>query len=345
MVAQPSFRFSHLIAAFVALLAMTCLATAAIAQDAIHGAVSMDSSKVVGSEACMKCHGQEVAVWKQTPHHHTFKELHRRPEAKQIAERMGIRSIKRGDLCTKCHYTMQAVDGREKAVAGVSCESCHGAAQDWIAIHNDYGGPTVTKESESAEHAQQRVTKAIRNGMQNPANVYLIARSCYNCHTVPNEQLVNVGGHAAGSAGFELVAWSQGMIRHNFLSADYASNAHSPTGRLRLMYVTGLMTNLEYSLRATANATSAATYGFASAERAFEARKRLAELQAQLNHPILTEALDAAYGVKLKSNNKDALTLAADQVGSAAFSFAQSADCATLGAVDAYLPAASQYKN
>ena len=323
---------------------MSCLATSAIAADEVHGAVTMDASKIVGSDTCTKCHGQEVAAWKQTPHFHTFKELHRRPEAKQIAKKMGIRSIKRGDLCTKCHYTMQAVDGREKAVAGVSCESCHGAARDWIAIHNDYGGAAVTKESESAEHAQQRVANSIRNGMQNPANVYLIARSCYNCHTVPNEKLVNVGGHAAGSDGFELVAWSQGMIRHNFLSADYASNARCPTSRLRVMYVVGLMTNLEYSLRATAAATTPATYGFASAQRTFEIRKRLAELQEQLSHPLLTQALDAAYGVKLKSNNKDALTLAADQVGSAAYAFAE-VDGSTLSAVDSWLPSEDAYKN
>ena len=292
----------------------------------------------------MRCHGQEVAVWKQTPHFHTFKELHRRPEAKQIAERMGVRSIKRGDLCIKCHYTVQQVDGREKAVSGVSCESCHGAAKDWVAIHNDYGGPTATKQSESPEHRQQRVSDSIKNGMQNPANVYLIARSCYNCHTVPNEELVNVGGHAAGSNEFELVAWSQGMVRHNFLRADYASNAMSSPDRMRKMYVVGLMTNLEYSLRATASATTAATYGFASAERTFRIRRQLAELQEELNHPLLTQALDAAYSIKLKSNNADELNQAADQVGAAAFEFADKVDCSAMPAVDKFLPAPDQYK-
>jgi len=305
----------------------------------------MDSSKVLGSETCMKCHGQEIGVWKQTPHHHTFKELHRKPEAKEIAEKMGIRSIKRGELCIKCHYTMQEVDGREKAISGISCESCHGAAKDWITLHNDYGGPTATKQSETPEHKQERVANAIKHGMQNPANMYLIARSCYNCHTVPNEKLVNVGGHAAGSDGFELVAWSQGMVRHNFLRTDYASNAMSDPARLRLMYVVGQLTNLEYSLRATAAATKAETYGFSSAQRAFNVRRHLAEIQEKLNHPLLTQALDAAYGVKLKSNNPDGLKLAADQVGAAAYQFSETVDGSTLSAVDSYLPTADQYKN
>ena len=92
------------------------------------GIVRCDAASVLGPEACMKCHENEVLAWKQTPHFATFETLHRKPEAKEIAERLGLRSIKRNDECTKCHFTTQEVDGRERAVAGVSCESCHGAA-------------------------------------------------------------------------------------------------------------------------------------------------------------------------------------------------------------------------
>ena len=35
-----------------------------------------------------------------------------------------------------------------------SCESCHGAAQDWLELHSDYGGPNLTRELESREHRQ-----------------------------------------------------------------------------------------------------------------------------------------------------------------------------------------------
>ncbi len=332
--------------AFRAMIAISCLVVADMVTAAVpSGPVQCDPTKVLGHEACMKCHGQEIAVWKQTPHFGTFKELHRKPEAKQIAERMGLRSIKRGDLCLNCHYTKQSIDGREKAIAGISCESCHGAAQDWIAIHNDYGGPTATKSSETPEHAKQRVDDAIAKGMQNPANLYLIARSCLNCHTVPNEQLVNVGGHRAGSADFELVAWSQGLIRHNFLRTDYASNAVSAPERLRLMYLVGKLTDLEYSLRATGQATQATTYGFSAAQRAFNVRRHLAEIHDLIDIPLLTEALDAAFGVKLKSKNREALELAADQVGTAAYQIAATVDGGSLSALDAFLPSEAQYKN
>ena len=177
------------------------------------------------------------------------------PEAKEIAKRMGERSIKRGAICVKCHYTEQEVGGSTKATSGVSCESCHGPARDWIALHNDYGGPGVTKASESPQHAELRRARSVAAGMRNPHNLYLVARSCFNCHTAPNESLVERGGHPTGSPDFELVAWSQGRVRHNFLRTGGAGNAADDRSRLRVMYVVGQLADLEYSLRALAVAT------------------------------------------------------------------------------------------
>lgn len=308
------------------------------------GQMSLDPSQVIGYETCQKCHGMEIGVWKQTPHFETYRSLHRKPEAKEIAEKMGIRSIKRGELCVKCHYTQQESGSRTKAISGISCESCHGAAKNWLTIHNDYGGPTATKSSETPEHKKERIANSIKNGMRNPENVYLVARSCFNCHTVPEEKLVNIGGHSAGSDNFEFVAWSQGMIRHNFLRTDYASNAVSSPDRIRVMYVAGLMAELEFSLRATAKATIHGDYGVASAKRAFAVRAKLAEIQDKIDNPLLTRALDAAYGIKLKTNNADELRLAADQISSAGTEFAETAKGGSLAAIDSYLPDPSTYK-
>ena len=145
-----------------------------------------------------------------------------------LADRLGLRSIKREGMCVDCHYTQQEQGRRMRVVAGVSCESCHGAAADWLAIHADYGGEHVTKEMETPEHRARRLRESIARGMNNPHNVYLIARQCYDCHTVPNERLVNVGGHAAGSEKFELVAWSQGAVRHSFRRTRGTTNAVGP---------------------------------------------------------------------------------------------------------------------
>jgi len=304
-----------------------------------------DPARIVGSDQCAKCHQQEVHQWMRTPHFATFDTLHRTPEAKQIAARLGLRSIKRSDVCTQCHYTEQNQGGRVRVVAGVSCESCHGGAADWLALHADYGGPGVTKEQESAEHRAQRLAESIAHGMNNPHNLYLIAKQCFNCHTVPNETLVNVGGHVAGSQDFELVAWSQGVVRHNFLRSGGAANGELSPAELRVMFVVGVMTDLEYSLRAVAVATQKSTFGVTSAERAARMKQRLHEVQALINEPLIQPALDAIATVELRLENQAAILAAAGAVGEAAYQFADEADGNKLAAIDPLLPKQAQYEN
>jgi hypothetical protein len=329
-------------ALLAAVLATPCQVTA---EEPAFGPQVADPAKIVGSDACAKCHEKEVQQWLRTPHFATFDTLHRRPEAKQIAERLGLRSIKRSEVCTQCHYTEQNQGGRVRVVAGVSCESCHGGASDWLAIHADYGGEGVSKAAETAEHRAQRLKDSIGLGMNNPHNIYLIARQCFDCHTVPNESVVNQGGHLAGSQDFELVAWSQGMVRHNFLRTGGAVNGALSPAELRVMFVVGVLTDLEYSLRAVAVATQKATFGVTSAQRAARMKQRLHEVQKLINDPLLQPAIDAVATVELRMSNKSAIVAAADAVGKAAFSFAEQADGNRYAALDPLLPQPPQYKN
>jgi hypothetical protein len=302
-----------------------------------------DPATVIGADTCTKCHESEMKQWMQTPHYRTFDTLHRTPEAKAIADKLGLRSIKRNETCLTCHYTQQIVNDRERIVAGVSCESCHGGAKDWLNFHADYGGPNVTREMETDAHRKLRIEQSISLGMNNPTNVYLVARQCLSCHTVPDENLVNVGGHKAGTDEFELVAWSQGSVRHNFVRSNGATNAASDANRLRLMYVVGTMADLEASLRAVSKATNVSQYGQASAARAARAKQRLWEIQRRVDSPIVAKALDAVAKLQLTLGNESAIWAAADVVGQAAYEMA-SVDGATLAGVDPMLPAPSQYK-
>jgi hypothetical protein len=304
-----------------------------------------DPAKIVGSDQCAKCHQQEVQQWMRTPHFATFDSLHRMPEAKQIADRLGLRSIKRSDVCTQCHYTEQNQGGRMRVVAGVSCESCHGGAADWLAFHADYGGDGVTKAMESAEHRAQRREESIARGMNNPHNIYLIAKQCFDCHTVPNESVVNVGGHLAGSQDFELVAWSQGIVRHNFVRTDGAANGALSPADLRVMYVVGVLTDLEYSLRAVATATEKATFGVTNAQRAARMKRRLHQIQQMIHEPLLQPALDAVSKIELRLGNGAAIVAAADAVGKAAYTFAEEANGNQFAVLDSLIPQPSQYKN
>jgi hypothetical protein len=332
-----------LLYAFAVLLLHTTYAIAG-ETDRIGGDILNDPAKILGPDSCTKCHEKEMQQWHSTPHFATFEALHRKTEAKAIADRLGLGSIKRNDTCLTCHYTEQEVNSRTRVIAGISCESCHGAAKDWVALHNDYGGPNATKESETPEHRQERIASSVKAGMNNPANIYLIARQCLNCHTTPNERLVNVGGHAAGSKEFELVSWSQGMVRHNFLRTGGGVNGEATPAELRVIYVVGVLADLEASLRATAVATAKAPFGISSARRAAGLKKKLYEISKLIKDPNIEIALEAALSVPLKLQHQAELTSAADTIGKAAFEFASTADGNTLSALDPLLPQPSQYK-
>ena len=307
-------------------------------------ALRCDPAKVLGADSCAKCHEQELQQWKRTPHFATFESLHRNPEAKAITKRLGLSTVKRNETCVKCHYTQQNKGSRVRVVAGVSCESCHGAAKDWIALHNDYGGANVGKQQESNEHREQRVQESVAAGMNNPANYYLVARQCLACHTTPDEQLVNVGGHVPGSRDFEFVSWSQGMVRHNFLRTGGAANGTASQAQLRVMYVVGVMADLEASLRATAQATTKATFGTASAQRAARLKQALLEIKQLSSDLYIEQALDAALQAPLKLNQSESLLAAAKLIGEAAYHFAENARGEDLATLDPLLPQPNSYR-
>ena len=149
----------------------------------------------------------------------------------------------------------------------------------------------------------------------------------------------------AGSQDFELVGWSQGMVRHNFLRGDGTTNARPSQEDLRVMFVVGVMTDLEYSLRATAEATDKSTFGVTSAKRAARMKKKLLEIQKLANDPQLNSALEAVDTVELRLGYSAGIVAAADAVGKAANDFAEKADGKQLAAIDNLIPRAEQYKN
>ncbi|MCH9765277.1 MAG: cytochrome c family protein, partial [Alphaproteobacteria bacterium] len=209
------------------------------------GNVARDPAKVVGPNACAECHKQEVAAWKQSQHFKTFREMPRNSKAKKIAKKMGVRRVKSESLCLNCHFTVQQKT-KKKPISGISCESCHSAAKDWVKLHSGYSGKTAKTESKS--EAQARWKRAESEGMIRPRSLYRLAKNCYGCHVVPQEALVNTGGHKAGSA-FELVSWSQGEVLHNTWHSKGKQNVPANAARKRMLYLVGLGVELEIGLR------------------------------------------------------------------------------------------------
>ena len=109
------------------------------------------------------------------------------------------------------------------------------------------------------------------------------------------------------------------------------------------MFVAGLITELEASLKATAIATEEATYGVTSAQRAARAGARLKSINAKIDSPQVRQIVDIFGSIKLQLNNESQLTAAANQIAVLGLEFAESnqADPSTL---DRFIPGPDRYK-
>lgn len=146
----------------------------------------------LGAASCSSssCHGgggasqNQFLVW-------SLKDFHsQRPaatlataRAKQIGDALGIKDPAADDRCTSCHAPLAGVPedlrGESfKVSEGVSCESCHGPAQNWLRSHTrtDY------------THADR--TSA---GMRDLQDLYVRANTCVACHQVVSPPLLQAG--------------------------------------------------------------------------------------------------------------------------------------------------------
>ena len=309
---------------------------------AAKGGVATDSAKIVGPNACAECHKQEVEAWKGTHHFRTFREMPRNTEAKEIAEKMGVRRIKSESLCLNCHFTVQQKNNKEEPVAGISCESCHGAGKDWIKVHSGFSGKKEQTETKAEEEARWKLADS--KGMIRPRSLYQLAKNCYGCHVVPQEDLVNKGGHRAGS-DFELVSWSQGEVLHNTWYSKGKDNVPASAARKRMLYLVGLGVDLETALRAVGKATVRKPYAFEMAARADRARKQLAAAaKAAPNVPEIAKMVEFAYSAGLKLNNERSLTAAADGVSTLLASITEKYDGSTMVGLDGLIPGPDKFK-
>lgn len=283
---------------------------------------------------CGECHALEFQKWQETEHAKQYNTMHRSEQAQNILDRMDFHLAKRQSLCLRCHYTAKIKEGEPRAVAGVSCESCHGAARDWMDIHNDYG--QYDHESEPEAHREKRIKESVANGMLRPSgDLYAVAANCYECHTVPQEKLINTGGHPSGS-DFELVAWSD-SIRHNFLEAqwsdDQTNDKRSPE-RKRMMYVIGRALDYEYSIRGLAKADQRGIYGKAMESRIKSAHRELRKILQLVDIPEIKQILAVGRETNLAPSNTEALLTTADSIRGRAQHFEDEYDGSQLEDVD-----------
>lgn len=305
----------------------------------LHVARAADPALIQGPNACAECHKTEAVIWQKTHHFTTFRDLPNNKDADAIAQKMGVQRIKSESLCLNCHFTVQAPD---KVIAGISCESCHSGSRDWIKVHSGFSGKKEGQETKQEIAARWQKSEAA--GMIRPTNYYALAKNCLSCHVVPNEKLVNVGGHAAGSA-FELVSWSQGEVRHNVWFTKGASNPEATQQRKRMLFVVGRVVELETALIGVGKATEKKDYAVKMATRADNARKAVAALANLLpNVPELKQIAEVGQSAGLRLNNEAELVAAAGKISELGQKLSANYDGSAFAAIDQYIPGTDKYK-
>ena len=120
-------------------------------------------------------------------------------------------------LCLKCHashdgITDRGVSERFQLADGVSCESCHGAAEKWLTAHYQAGFKEKSLEEKAAY------------GLRPTKDIMHRARLCTSCHVGDANKEVNHDLIAAGHPrlSFELGAYHGIYNKHWDINEDHA---------------------------------------------------------------------------------------------------------------------------
>ena len=245
-----------------------------------------------GPEKCKKCHKAEHEVWAGSAHGKSFRGIHKRDKADEIAAKVGGGKMRKNALCQQCHFTVIDKRGRARANAGPSCESCHGNATSWIEVHNNEKRPKAERRSET-----------VAMGMIWPDMKYDIAKNCFGCHGLSKlkgaeiKTLLDAGHPINGD--YEIVRYSQGSVRHRFYPPNVKTNAPMTKAELANFYAIGQLVSYVDANQALAKSDHP-RYRAALQKRIDRAKKALGALPAAkglLGSPAEARARDVAKAI------------------------------------------------
>jgi len=163
----------------------------------------------LGSQSCATslCHGgadpqhNQNLIWSTRDAHTRAPATLTITRSARLAETLKIADATVEPGCTVCHNPFQAVPASRKgpqvrSLEGVSCESCHNAAEPWLLTH------TRTDLS----HAEK-----VAAGLRDLKDLYVRANTCVACHQ-NLEPRVRAAGHP--ELIFELDGQCAAMPRH-----------------------------------------------------------------------------------------------------------------------------------
>jgi hypothetical protein len=202
----------------VTLSSRTPFLASALALGALAGPGAGAAPRTLGHGDCEKCHKPAVQKWARDEvaqlgaeaHANTHKQL-AGANAARWAAAIGLASpAEPGGRCAQCHATV--VRGRVRS--GVSCESCHGPAGDYLDVHDDEPWPASYR-------------KAISLGLRDlHEKTAAVAKLCVDCHVTPEKALAAAGhpdgaGFDAGASLQKIVHWTAAFTPNGAEHARY----------------------------------------------------------------------------------------------------------------------------
>lgn len=237
----------RLVPTFPALLLFVLAATTAHSED---------HARFVGAGSCSSsnCHGassprtgsnilqNEYTTWQKHDRHAQAWLVLKESAAKRIGEHLGIASVEKEPMCLRCHATYSQDPAHFKTEFnvedGVTCETCHGAAEHYLSAHTERG----------ATH-----TKNLELGMLDLAPLSNRAQFCSTCHYGSEDAGVSHRLIGAGHPrlSFELDTYSMLQPYHWKVDDDYIKRklAYSNVNA----WLVGLSVLAEETIRALAD--------------------------------------------------------------------------------------------
>ncbi len=149
------------------------------------------AEEFVGVAGCSSssCHGgagpqrNQVITWKRDDFHARAFAILTNARSARMAEALGGPAAPENARCTVCHSPFQAVAAARlqpsaRPDEGVSCESCHGAAEGWLRGHT---------------RPDWNRAIALGAGLRDLADLYGRANACVACHQNIDADLVAAG--------------------------------------------------------------------------------------------------------------------------------------------------------
>lgn len=197
-----------------------------LGQSAAHSAEPpVDTYRHMGVASCASsvCHGKldiqndrnvwlnEYRVWTRARRHSQAYRLLENEQSRKIAANLGLPGATTAKICLDCHSDNVPPDRRGpqfQITDGVSCEACHGGAENWLESHSE----VVTSHEDN-----------LARGMYPTESPAARARLCLSCHMGTPEKFATHDMMGAGHPrlSFELENFSQNQPAHYEVDDDY----------------------------------------------------------------------------------------------------------------------------